>query len=75
MNQLTRIAALPGSGSGCSAALRAETVPAEKRPKPETVYFVFDLAEGQETVVRRFSADEIVKAFAIPAAFLKEGRL
>jgi hypothetical protein len=31
MNQLTTIAALPGSGAGCSAALRAETVPAEKK--------------------------------------------
>lgn len=31
MNQLTRIAKLPGSGAGCSAALRAETVPVEKK--------------------------------------------
>lgn len=31
MKGITTLAALPGSGAGCAAALRAETVPAEKK--------------------------------------------
>lgn len=31
MNQLTKIAALPGSGAGSTSALRAETVRGEKK--------------------------------------------
>lgn len=54
MNQLTRIAALPGSGAGCSAALRAETVPAEKK---ESADLAMAAIHASFLVMRKYLAE------------------
>ena len=59
MNQLTRIAALPGSGAGHSAALRAETVPAEKKDIETD-----DIAVYYRSLISRTQAGEISPAEA-----------